>query len=189
MSEKNQMGVQKQTIRQLKADYSPDLNPLVKVSEIRTKHRRVRVGTRNMVSDGTREILSTTGIMTIEEKDDEHFVKIFAEGVAASYGLSTSAHRVFMAIVKEYEQLPLSGGFVDSINLPWFGDGLCGHDIGMVKRTFNRSFAELLEKKFLSPKSPDTYGVNPSLFFKGDRVQFIKEYRRIRKSEVDNLIG
>ena len=51
----------------------------------------------------------------------------------------------------------------------------------MSKRTFNRGFKELLEKDFLSPKSPDTYWVNPTLFFKGDRVRFIKEYRRIKK--------
>jgi len=35
-----------------------------------------------------------------------------------------------------------------------------------------------LAKGFLAPRSPNLFWVNPSLFFKGDRVMFIKEYRR-----------
>ena len=173
---------EKKTIRELKSDYSPDLNPLVLSGEIKTKKKRVRVGVKDTVSEETGELINTTGIMTIEEKDQEHFVKVFADGVSAAYELSKPAHRVFTAILREYELVPLSGGFVDSVNLPWFGAGLCGRDIGMSKRTFNRGFGELLEKGFLAPKHPETYWINPNLFFKGDRVRFIKEYR-LKKTE------
>lgn len=41
-----------------------------------------------------------------------------------------------------------------------------------------RGLRELLDKSFLYPKDSASFWVNPSLFFKGDRVLFIKEYRR-----------
>jgi hypothetical protein len=37
---------------------------------------------------------------------------------------------------------------------------------------------ELVDKGFIYPRSPSLYWTNPNLFFKGDRVMFIKEYRR-----------
>jgi len=188
MASKETEKTNKKSIRELKNAYSPSMNPLVLSSEIKTKRKRVRVGMTDTISEETGEVVNSVGIMVIEEKDDEHFVKVFADGVAASYELKAAAHRVFQAILKEYERVPLTGGFVDSINLPWFGAGLCGNDIGMSKRTFNRGFAELLEKRFLSPKSPDTYWVNPNLFFKGDRVRFIREYRRVRSSETESAV-
>jgi hypothetical protein len=43
---------------------------------------------------------------------------------------------------------------------------------------------ELVDKGFIYPRSPSLYWTNPNLFFKGDRVMFVKEYRR-RKSTKD----
>jgi hypothetical protein len=48
----------------------------------------------------------------------------------------------------------------------------------MSEKTFQRGLRELLGKSFLAPKLPNVYWVNPALFFKGDRVMFIREYRR-----------
>ena len=48
----------------------------------------------------------------------------------------------------------------------------------MSEKTFQRGLKELLAKQFLAPRSPSTFWVNPALFFKGDRVKFITEYRR-----------
>jgi hypothetical protein len=51
----------------------------------------------------------------------------------------------------------------------------------MSERTFNRGLRELMEKQFIAPKTPNLFWVNPALFFKGDRVMFVKEYRRRSK--------
>ena len=81
----------------------------------------------------------------------------------------------------------MTGGYADSISLCWFDDGLNGEKIGMTDRTFQNGLKGLLNKEFLSPKLRDQFWVNPSLFFKGDRVAFITEYRRTKKSEQDKL--
>jgi hypothetical protein len=53
----------------------------------------------------------------------------------------------------------------------------------MSEYTFKRGLRELLAKGFLSPREPNLYWVNAALFFKGDRVAFIKEYRRVTKKQ------
>jgi hypothetical protein len=48
----------------------------------------------------------------------------------------------------------------------------------MSEYTFKRGLRELVDKSFLAPKDSASFWTNPALFFKGDRVMFIKEYRR-----------
>ncbi|MCZ5683636.1 hypothetical protein O5550_02420, partial [Escherichia coli] len=93
---------------------------------------------------------------------------------------------VFQAILQEYEQMPMSRGFADSIYLAWFDGGLSGRDIGMSEYTFKRGIRELLDKGFIAPQVPNIFWVNPALFFKGDRVMLIREYRRKSKSNKIN---
>ena len=175
-------------LKQLK--YSPNENPLITPSDVPLKKKRVRSGlaSKTLVDADTGEVTATSVIHQIEERDDENFVKVFAAGVAASFELNRTAARVFQAVLQEYERTPMSGGFVDSVYLAWFDEGLSGHDIGMSEKTFQRGLKDLLGKGFLAPRSPNQFWVNPALFFKGDRVMFVKEYRRkALKSGADKL--
>ena len=164
---------------------SPLVNPLVEPQEIRTKRRLVKSGrSEDLVNPATGEVSGVAAIHQVEERDDAEFVKVFAAGVSASYDLTKTAQRVFQVVLDQYQRTPMSKGFADSIELFWFGDGIEGRDVGMSERTFRRGLIELLEKRFLYPKTSSSYWTNPALFFKGDRVMFIKEYRR-RKASAD----
>ncbi|MOA17690.1 hypothetical protein D3C78_1379540 [compost metagenome] len=107
------------------------------------------------------------------------------------YDLSRTGMRVFQAILNEYQSTRMSGGFADSIYLHWFDNGLNGRKLGMSERTFQTGFKELLMNRFLWPRSANLYWVNPALFFKGDRVAFIKEYRRKKPAQAHdpNTLG
>lgn len=167
---------------------SPLVNPLVEPQQIQTKRRLVKSGrSEDLVSPTTGEITGVAAIHQIEERDDAEFVKVFAAGVAASYELTKTAQRVFQVVLNQYQKTPMSRGYADSIELFWFGDGIEGRDVGMSERTFRRGLIELLEKRFLYPKTSSSYWINPSLFFKGDRVLFIKEYRRRKPSKQEGL--
>ena len=117
-------------------------------------------------------------IHTVEEKDDAEFVKVFADGVKAAFDLNRTAARVFQSVLDAYQKEKMTGGFADSVTLAWFDGGLDGQSIGMSEDTFQRGLKDLLDKYFLSPKRPNEFWVNSSMFFKGDRVAFVKEYRR-----------
>lgn len=159
--------------------YTPETNPLLAPSEIELKKRRVRTGNKQELLDPkTGEVSALSAIYSVEEKDDEEFVKVFAEGVKATFGLSRTAARVFQIVLEQYQETPMTGGYAESVYLAWFDGGLSGQDIGMTDRTFHTGLKELLAKNFLAPKAPNLFWVNPSLFFKGNRVAFIKEYRR-----------
>jgi hypothetical protein len=158
---------------------SPLTNPLIEPQTIQTSRRLVKTGrSQDLLDPLTGEIVARSAIHTIEEKDDENFVKVFAAGIAASYELTKTAQKVFQAVLKEYEKSPMTGGYADSVDLYWFGDGINGESIGISERTWTRGMKELLQKRFLWPKNSSSYWTNPALFFKGNRVIFIKEYRR-----------
>jgi hypothetical protein len=161
-------------------EYSPESNPLVGESEVPVKKKRVRsaLASKTLVDAETGEVQATAVIHQIEEKDTDEFVKVFSAGIAAAYELTRTGQRVFQAILQEYEQTPMSRGFADSIYLAWFDGGLSGREIGMSEYTFKRGLRELLDKGFIAPQAPNVFWVNPALFFKGDRVMLVKEYRR-----------
>ena len=172
-----------------KLDYSPSFNPLVEPQTIRAKRRLVKSGrTEDLVNTATGEISGVAAHHQIEERDDIEFVKVFAAGVAATYDLTKTAQRVFQLVLDQYQRTPMSRGYADYVNLFWFGDGIEGRDVGMSEKTFQRGLKELLEKRFIYPKDSASFWTNPALFFKGDRVLFIKEYRRKKPNTKSDLL-
>lgn len=166
-------------------DYSPVINPLIEPQEIKTKRRYVRSGMVEELMNPIGEVRAVATIHQVEERDDAEFVKVFAAGVAASYELTKTAQRVFQVVLDQYQRTPMSRGFADHVNLFWFDDGIDGRSVGMSEYTFKRGLRELLDKRFISPKDSASFWTNPALFFKGNRVLFIKEYRRIVTSLVE----
>jgi hypothetical protein len=171
------------SVHALKRAFSPSINPFLEpvTVEITAKSKRRYVRTANsqeLVDPNTGEIKAISMIHTVEERDDADFVKVFSEGVRAAFGLGSAGAKVFQSVLDAYQKEKMTGGYADCLTLSWFGNGLNGESIGMSERTFNRGLKELLEKDFLIPRMPNQYWVNPSLFFKGDRVAFVREYRR-----------
>lgn len=175
----------KHSLKTLRHDVSPLVNPLLEPQQITTKRRFVRSGrAEDLVNPQTGEIHGIATVHQVEERDDAEFVKVFAAGVAASYELSKTAQRVFQVVLDQYQRTPMSRGFADHVNLFWFDGGIDGRAVDMSERTFMRGLKELLEKRFIASKDGTAFWTNPALFFKGDRVLFIKEYRR-RTSSAD----
>lgn len=171
-------------------EYSPRNNPFMAGAVIQTRNKTVRTRAaagRELVDADTGEVVATTVIHTVEERDEAHFVKVFAEGVKAAFDLTRTGSRVFTAVLKEYQAAKMTGGYSDSITLFFFDDGLNGNAIDMSEKSFQRGLKELLAKGFLAPKAPNQFWVNPALFFKGDRVTFAREYRmRSREQQLQH---
>jgi hypothetical protein len=151
--------------------------------EVQVKKRWVKTGrAEQLVNMATGEVTGVSAHHQVEERDDAEFVKVFAAGIRGIYDLSRTASRVFQVVLDQYQKEPMSKGFADTLYLAWFDGGLSGQAVGMSESTFNRGMRELVDKGFLYPRSPSVYWVNPAMFFKGDRVLFVKEYRRRRAS-------
>jgi hypothetical protein len=151
-----------------------DENPLVTAGEIKTKQKTVRaIGTGKMVDTITGEVVAGTAVVVRKIVDEQHFVKVFAEGVRASFDLSPSGFKVFQLVLKAAQ----TGAFgSDSIYL-YFMDAVQDPDMPISQQTFHRGLKELLSKRFIAASNrPNIYWINPHLFFKGDRVAFVSEY-------------
>jgi DNA-binding IclR family transcriptional regulator len=58
------------------------------------------------------------------------------------------------------------------------------HQEVMSKSSFHRSIRELLDKKFIAESAiTGLYFINPHLFFNGDRVRFVQEFKRKRAND------
>lgn len=171
-------------------DYSPRENPFMAGAEIRTSTKTVRTRStpRDLLDPETGEIVGATVIHTIEERDEEHFVKVFAEGVRAAFDLTKTGARVFNTVLAEYQSSKMTGGYADSLTLFFFDEGLNGRAIDMSEKSFQRGLKELLSKGFLAPKAPNQFWVNPALFFKGDRVTFAREYRIKKRNILEHAV-
>ncbi len=169
----------KPSINLRELEYSPTVNPLMEPHEVRVQKRYVRTRSRQeMLDPSTGELVGVTSIHIVEERDDAEFVKVFAEGVKAAFDLTRTGYRVFQAVLTIYQTTSMRGGYAEAVELFWLGDGLNGQTLDMSEKTFQRGLKELLAKGFLSPRMTSSFWVNPALFFKGDRVAFVKEYRR-----------
>jgi hypothetical protein len=141
-------------------------NPLVAAGEIKTKQKTVRpFGTGNMVDTITGEVMAGTAIVVRQTVDEEHFVKVFSEGVKATQRASVGEDKIYLH-------------FMDAVEDP---------DMPISQQTFHRGLKELLAKGFVAASDrPNMFWINPHLFFKGDRVAFVKEYiRRKPKAEIE----
>lgn len=174
------MDVQKK-INLRRLNFSFDTNPFMqKTAEIKTHNKTVRTRSKpkELIDAETGEVVGASIIHIIEEADEEHFVKVFADGVKAAFDLTKTGYRVFQTVLQEYQSSKMTGGYSDTITLFFFDDGLNGAAIDMSEKSFQRGLKELIGKAFLYPKAPNQYWVNPALFFKGDRVAFMREYRK-----------
>jgi hypothetical protein len=169
----------KPTVNLRELEYSPTVNPLMEPHEVRVQKRYVRTRSRqDMLNPSTGELVGVTSIHIVEERDDAEFVKVFAEGVKAAFDLTRTGYRVFQAVLTIYQSTSMKGGYAEAVELFWLGDGLNGRSLDMSEKTFQRGLKELLAKGFLAPRMASSFWVNPALFFKGDRVAFVKEYRK-----------
>jgi hypothetical protein len=164
--------------------FSPVENPLVEGRfTMRARNKQVRTGQLAEITDPHTGEIKRAAIIEEIELDESQFVKVFADGIRAAFGLSLTGSRVFQAVLRVYQASPMTGGFVDCIYLHFFDGGLSGVAVDIEDRTFRRGLKELLEKGFLYPRGENLFWVNPSLFFKGDRATFIKHYRRRRSTD------
>jgi Firmicute plasmid replication protein (RepL) len=151
-----------------------DANPFM--MELTTKTRRItnKRGDMMLVNAETGEIQApVAGFWEIEEVDSTKFVKLFVKGVAALKELTGAGTKVFEVLylkVQEtigQDQVYMSFAIVDQTTTP------------MSEATYTRGMRELIEKEFLAA-TPNIglYWLNPSFIWNGDRLAFVKEYRK-----------
>lgn len=151
-----------------------DKNPFM--MEVTTKTRRVtnKRGDMVLTSNGGEIQSQIAGFWEAHEVDATKFVKLFIEGVKALKDLTGAGTKVFEVLylrVQEAigkDQIYMALASVDQTLTP------------MSEATYNRGMRELIQKGFIAATpSQGMYWLNPSFVWNGDRIAFMKEYRKV----------
>jgi hypothetical protein len=137
-------------------------------------------GNRMMVvSEGTGEIVAPAGFWHTQEVDKTQFVKLYINGVKALTDLTSAGTKVFGILYREVQggvgkdELWLTFPSIDQKITP------------MAHATFYRGMKELLEKGFIAESEvPGRYFLNPDFMWNGDRLAFVKEYKKLSEEPV-----
>ncbi|WP_446812295.1 hypothetical protein ACH50O_23555 (plasmid) [Methylomonas sp. 2BW1-5-20] len=153
-------------------------NPSVPDPDSIKKRRAVKFGDDKrgfVVDNGSGEVLSVGGMgfYEFEEVDNARFVKLFLAGLKQAAGLSKAGLAVFELIYSHIQNNPNS----DKVELSFYTAS--NRIEGLNERTYQRGLRELLEKEFLFRSPSDgVFFINIRYMFNGDRLAFVKGYRR-----------
>ena len=151
-------------------------NPFWKSTEVKIGSKMIRVAGGQHINESG-ESVGHSGVHVIREVDESEFIKVYTGNVKQIFDLKPSAQRVLQYLVTELQQTPNA----DAIYLAWFGadEYFSEHNIKLSRASFQRAMKELLEKGFIAESAkPNMFWFNPNLFFNGNRMAFIHEYRK-----------
>jgi hypothetical protein len=136
---------------------------------------------KGFVIDGEGEVISqgTAVFFDYEEVDSERFIKIFTSGFQQTAGLSKSGLSILEFIGISVQDNPN----IDEVKLSFYRASK--YINGLTERTYQRGVRELLDKEFIFRSPEDgTFFVNIRYMFNGDRLAFVKGYKRKPQSKV-----
>lgn len=157
-------------------------NPFWKPTEVKVGTRKVTIAGGFLASADSGEGMHHAGIHRIEYVDETQFVKLFTGNLTVFFDLSPASQKLLHCLLDELQKYPNAEG----IWLPWFTveDFAAKKNLKISRTSFQRSLKEMLEKGFIAEsENQNFYWINPNLFFNGDRMTFISEYRKIQKSK------
>jgi hypothetical protein len=155
-----------------------DHNPFIGNAITNTKQGVKRISNKDgnrmmVVSESTGEIVAPAGFWHAQEVDKTQFVKLYVNGVKAFKDLSGAGTKVFEVL---YMKVQASIG-TDTIWLTF--PSLNQLETPMGETTFYRGMKELLLKGFIAESvTPGMYYLNPDYMWNGDRLAFVKEFRK-----------
>jgi hypothetical protein len=147
-------------------------NPFV-VKDILSRRITNTPGDMALVLQNGEKVADVAGFWQYEEVDSTKFVKLFVSGVRALKELTSAGAKVFEVLYTKIQESPnservyISFASVDQTLSP------------MSAKTYQRGMGELVSKGFIAG-TPEQgwYWLNPAYIWNGDRLAFMKEYRR-----------
>lgn len=140
------------------------------VRKITNSHDKSRM---MIVSENTGEVMAPAGFWQAQEVDKTQFVKLYVNGVKAFKDLSGAGTKVFEVLyIRVQESI---GKDVIYLSFPEIDQQLTP----MGEATFYRGMKELIDKGFIAESlTQGKYFLNPDYMWNGDRLAFVKEFRR-----------
>jgi len=143
---------------------------------IATKNKITGIGKADaLINLETGELSDTASIAMVKREimDRQEFVKIFEGGISSIFALSKAARDLFQSMLQIYIDQKFQA---DRVYL----SVAALEDVGYTRTrvTKNNALNQLLELDFIAQVKNDKswFWVNPSMFFKGDRMVMVREF-------------
>lgn len=165
-------------------------NPFVGGAVANTKQGVKRITNKSgdrmmMVSESTGEVVAPAGFHQVVDVDKTQFVKLYINGVKAFKELTGAGTKVFEVLYMQVQEsigkdvIYLSFSEIDQRITP------------MGEATFYRGMKELIDKGFIAESlTQNKYFLNPDYMWNGDRLAFVKEFRKVsarpKSEQIDN---
>ena len=160
-------------------------NPFWNPTDVKVGNKFIRVAGGLHVSDDG-ESVKHGGIHIVTEIDKEEFVKLYTKNMRVFFDLKPTTQRLLQVVLKAVQDAPNA----DCIYMHWLSveEYLQLHGLKMSKASFHNALNELLAKKFIAKSiEPHKFWINPHLFFNGDRMTFVREYRIKKEQEIKDI--
>ena len=161
-------------------------NPFWGKTEVKIGSKIVKISGGKHIS-GEGESISHSGIHIVRDIDENEFVKIYTKNIKAIFDLKPTAQRVLQYLIIELQKTPNA----DAVYLAWVGaeEYFSENHIQSSRASFHRALNELIQKGFLAESTkPNMFWFNPSLFFNGNRLTFIYEYKKNSLKDIEKEI-
>lgn len=150
-----------------------EASPFCPSVQLKTKRITNKRGDMMLINNSGEIAAPIAGFWESEEVDSTQFIKLYVGGVKALSELTSAGTKVFEIM---YQRLQEEIGR-DKIYLSW--SSIDQHKTPLSESVFRKGLRELIEKRFLAPTVDQCwYWTNPDFVFNGDRLAFVKEYRR-----------
>lgn len=159
-------------------------NPFWKPTEVNIGTKRVTIAGGFISKEATGESISIAGVHRLEIVDEDRFVKLFTQNSALFFDLTRPAQKILRFIL----DLVQDNHGKDGIYFSWWEveEWLKTKSVemkGFSRTNYHRAVAEVIQKKLIAEsEKPNFYWINPHVFFNGDRMIYIQEYRREAKA-------
>lgn len=158
-------------------------NPFMADFRPTTRKKRTAISAdRSIVNNKTGEVEDVAEICRVTQVDDEKFLKLFIRGVKAFFDLKPTTYRMVGALLNEVQKSINTD--VVYLNLETAAQYFEHTQQPPIKKTaFHSAINEMIEKGIIAQTTnTNQYYINPAIFFNGDRVRFVQEYRRTRSA-------
>lgn len=161
-------------------------NPfLTPTTAMATRKKRVIVSGGKAIFDReTGEVENVAEIVVVQQVDSEQFVKLFTGELKRFFDLTLATMKLVQVLLSQVQKAPNTDRVMLNLTVAEEYFATSTQD-AMSKASFHRGVRELIDKQFIAETVlSGLYYINPNLFFNGDRVRFVQEYRREKANQL-----
>lgn len=162
-----------------------DQNPFLCSPRTKVKNKIIGINRGiSAVSNDTGEIVGGSYLFSVEEYDEEEYVKIYPTEIFRWLGLGKNTQKVFGAILKIVSKEAINKDFI------FLNHQRVIEQSGKISEpSFYKGINQLVEEGLIAKAvSNGLYWINPAVFFNGDRLTFARQIR-IKRAEQEKTLA